>query len=70
MIFVLAVYLIFQNSFIIAQRKQVAIAEEKTFMLMENYNILMNNYNNNQIFYHDLKNQYVVIREYLHSKEY
>lgn len=69
-IFIMSLYLAIQQAFISAQKKYMEVVEEKSSMLLENYNILANNYKNNQIFYHDLNNQYLIIQTYLHDKEY
>ena len=39
-------------------------------MLAENYELLISSYRKNQVFYHDLKNQYLIISNYLKDKEY
>ena len=69
-IFIMSLYLAIQQAFILTQKKYMETVEEKNSMLLENYTILANNYKNNQIFYHDLNNQYLIIQTYLRDKEY
>lgn len=69
-IIILGVYSIIQHMAVSLQKKQAEFAEEKNLMLMENYKILANHYQDNQRFYHDIKNQYLILKQYLESKEY
>lgn len=52
------------------QKKEAEFTEEKNFMLMENYKILADTYLDNQRFYHDIKNQYLILKQYLENNEY
>ena len=69
-IIILGVYSIIQHMAVSLQKKQAEFAEEKNLMLMENYKILVDHYQDNQRFYHDIKNQYLILKQYLESKEY
>ena len=69
-IIILGVYSIIQHMIVSLQKKQAEFAEEKNLMLMENYKILADNYQDNQKFYHDIKNQYLILKQYLETTEY
>lgn len=69
-IILLGIYSIIQHMTASLQKKEAEFAEEKNFMLMENYKILADTYLDNQRFYHDIKNQYLILKQYLENKEY
>lgn len=69
-ILMMSLYVAVQQAFILTQKKYMETVEEKNSILLENYTILENNYKNNQIFYHDLNNQYLIIQAYLQNKDY
>ena len=46
------------------------IEKERFQMLSDNYYMFMKNYQEHQIFYHDLKNQYLIIKNHLENNEY
>lgn len=52
------------------EKSQLDLAVEHSNMQLAAYNQLIQDYQDKQIFYHDLKNQYLVIRNYIHNKEY
>ena len=54
----------------VRDREELKIAEKRNIQIAETYERVIQNYQNNRIFYHDLKNQYVIIRDYLKNKEY
>lgn len=69
-IIILGIYSIIQHMTASIQKKEAEFTEEKNFMLMENYKILADTYLDNQRFYHDIKNQYLILKQYLENNEY
>lgn len=66
----LGLYTIFQYVSVIQEKNQMELIKERNLMAAENYERVIQNYRSNQVFYHDLKNQYLVIGSYLKNKEY
>ncbi len=64
------IYSAAQHSIAIEQKENNSIEKKKNKLLAEDYKSLMSNYNHKRIFYHDLKNQYLVIKSYLEQEEY
>jgi len=52
------------------EKNELNMAIERNAMQLATYDKLIQTYQENQIFYHDLKNQYLVIENYLKNKEY
>lgn len=52
------------------EKSQLDLAVEHSNMQLAAYNQLIQDYQDKQIFYHDLKNQHLIIRNYIHNKEY
>ena len=52
------------------EKNQLDLALEHSNMQLVIYNQLIKNYQDKQIFYHDLKNQRLVIKNFIHNKEY
>lgn len=69
-LFMLGLYTIFQYLAVIQEKNQMELIKQRNLLAAENYERVIQNYRNNQIFYHDLKNQYLVIGSYLKNKEY
>lgn len=69
-IIVIAVYAAIQYLRYEKEKSQLDLALERSNMQLAVYNQLIKDYQNKQIFYHDLKNQYLVIRNFIRSKEY
>ncbi len=70
MLTLLGIYTVFQYFSMVRDREELKIAEKRNIQIAETYERVIQNYQNNRIFYHDLKNQYVIIRDYLKNKEY
>ena len=66
----LGVYIVVQRIIAKNQEEKIEIEREKNRMLAENYKLFVINYRSNQIFFHDLKNQHMMILEYLESGKY
>ena len=64
------VYYKVQSVIVGSEKERAEFEIEKARMLAENYELLISSYRKNQVFYHDLKNQYLIIRNYLKDKEY
>lgn len=67
---IVGMYSAVQRSIATMERREGQLEKEKNKMLTEDYKLLSNSYNYNRTFYHDLKNQYLVIKSYLRQKEY
>ena len=67
---ILGIYSAVHRSIAADEKKGSQIEKERNRMLTEDYKSLSNSYNYNRTFYHDLKNQYLVIKSYLKQKEY
>lgn len=70
LVFVLAIYAVMQYIFYVEEKKRLKLALERNQMQIENYNRVIRSYQVNQTFLHDLKNQYLVLENYLKSKRY
>lgn len=66
----LGLYTISQYLSAIQEKNQMELIKEHNLLAVENYERIIQNYRSNQVFYHDLKNQYLVIGSYLKNKEY
>lgn len=66
----LGLYTVFQYVSVIQEKNQMELIKERNLLAAENYERVIQNYRSNQVFYHDLKNQYLVIGSYLKNKEY
>lgn len=66
----LGIYSVVQYINYLREKSEVDLAMERNRMQLETYDKLIQAYRENQIFYHDLKNQYLVIENYLKNKEY
>lgn len=64
---ILLVYTIGQHTFFAQEQNKMVTAMEN---ITKRYDAMMNTYRKNRLFYHDLKNQYLVIENYLKSEEY
>ena len=69
-IIVIAVYAAIQYLRYEREKSQLDLALKHSNMQLAVYNQLIKDYQDKQIFYHDLKNQYLVIRNFMHNKEY
>lgn len=67
---VLAMYSFMQYVSYTNEKARIAIAEEGNQQMKENYETLVQCTQDNQIFYHDLKNHYLIIDNYLNRGEY
>lgn len=66
----LSIYSAVQYIDYLHEKNQLNMAIERYTMQLETYDKLIQTYQENQIFYHDLKNQYLVIENYLKNQEY
>lgn len=66
----LGVYVILQHFIAQAQKDHMALEMELVRMKTENYERFMKDYRRNQVFYHDLKNHYLILKAYLSNGEY
>lgn len=69
-IIAIALYAVIQYLRYEREKSQLDLAVEHSNMQLSVYNQLIKDYQDKQIFYHDLKNQYLIIRNYIHNKEY
>lgn len=67
---ILAVYSFMQYISYSNEKFRIEVAEEGNQQIKENYETLIQFSRDNQIFYHDLKNHYVVIDSYLNRGKY
>lgn len=71
LLFVMAVlYLNIQIMSCIQNNNQIAMAMERNALLANYYKKEIQQYRNEQIFYHDLKNQFLVIKNYIRNKNF
>jgi len=68
--FILAVYTIAQYLRYIEERQHMNLALEQKRIQLESYNELVRTYQARQVFFRDLKNQYVVLGNYLKDKKH
>ena len=68
--FILAVYTIAQYLRYMEEKENMNLALERNRIQLESYNELIQTYQKRQVFFHDLKNQYVVLGNYLKDKNY
>lgn len=66
----LGLYSVIQYVSFVQEKTQMKLAEERNAFISEHYESIIKNYRDKQIFYHDLKNQYVIIGNYMKHKEY
>lgn len=73
----LILFLLFLGSFSLVQyvrnirrENELKLMEERNRLIAENSRIMIQNYRDNQMFYHDLKNQHLVIKNYLKNGQY
>lgn len=69
-VLVLGAYAVLQHFITRAQKERMALEMELGRMKRENYERFMEDYRRNQIFYHDLKNHYLVLKAHLANREY
>lgn len=69
-IIVIAIYAAIQYLRYEREKSQLDFALERNHMQLSVYNQLIKDYQDKQIFYHDLKNQYLVIKNLIQNKEY
>lgn len=67
---ILAIYSVVQYMNYIQEKNRLSLTIERNNIQLDAYNQLIQNYQEKQIFYHDLKNQYLVMENYLKDKEY
>ncbi len=65
-----AIYSIVQYQSNLNNKLQMKIINEQNVLFGKNHTRIMQEYQKNQIFYHDLKNQYLVLHSLLENKEY
>jgi len=70
LVFVLAIYAVMQYIFYVEDKKRLKLALERNQIQIENYERVIQAYQVNQTFLHDLKNQYLVLENYLKEKRY
>lgn len=71
LLFVMAVlYLTIQIMAYIQSNNRMVMAMERNTWLANNYKKEIQQYQNEQIFYHDLKNQFLIIENYMRSKNF
>lgn len=64
------IYLSLQIMSYIQRHDRMAMAMERNVILANNYKKAIKQYKNEQFFYHDLKNQFLVIENYMRNKNY
>lgn len=67
---ILGIYSTVQRSIVADGKREIQIENGRNRMLIENYKSLLDSYNYNRAFYHDLKSQYLIIKNYLKQNEY
>lgn len=67
---ILGVYLFLQYVFWLKEKSRMEMAEEASRQMRENYETLIQHFQDKQIFFHDLKNHYLVLGNYLKRNEY
>lgn len=70
LLILVAAYSKVQNMAAKTEKQYAEFEIERARMISENYEILIGTYRKNQMFCHDLKNQYLIIRNYLKNREY
>lgn len=68
--FVLAIYAVMQYIFYVEDKKRLKMALERNQIHIETYNRVIQSYQANQTFLHDLKNQYLILENYLKENRY
>ena len=66
----LTVYTMNQYTVFLQEKYQLMLAKEKNSLTAEKYETVLAEYRKNQIFYHDIRNQYLVLENYLNNAEY
>lgn len=64
------IYLAIQVMIYVKNNDRMVMALERNDLLADNYKKTIENYKKDQIFYHDLKNQFVVIKNYLKNEDF
>ena len=67
---ILGAYSVWQYSFLTQEKSKMEMVEAGNRQICENYEQLIRTSRENQIFFHDLKNHYVIVRNYLKHNEY
>lgn len=67
---IMGIYLILQYSKIKKQELQMELTQERNLVMMRGYEDMMQNYRNNAIYYHDLKNHMLTLERFLINGEY
>lgn len=70
LVFMLAIYAVMQYIFYVEDKKRLSLALERNQIQIETYNRVIQSYQANQTFLHDLKNQYLILENYLKEKQY
>ena len=70
LIVVMSIYLLLQYSKMKKQKLQMELAQERNLVMMRGYEDMMQNYRNNAIYYHDLKNHMLTLERFLINGEY
>lgn len=68
--FVLAIYAVMQYVSYAEEKHRLKIALERNLIQLETYNRVIRAYQANQTFLHDLKNQYLILENYLKDNKY
>lgn len=66
----MGIYLMLQYSKMKKQKLQMELAQERNLVMMQGYEDMMQNYRNNAIYYHDLKNHMLTLERFLINEEY
>lgn len=66
----MGLYSVFQYLRYTQEKNQMRLVMERTQMQLDIYGKMIQDYLDKQIFYHDLKNHYIVIENYLEREEY
>lgn len=69
-IFLMAIYSGVNYLNFLREKDQMRLAGTQNQLLAEYYETVIENYRANQIFYHDLKSQYILLKNYLDNKDY
>lgn len=67
---IMGIYLILQYSKMKKQELQMELTQERNLVMMRGYEDMMQNYRNNAIYYHDLKNHMLTLERFLINGEY
>lgn len=65
-----SLYVVLQHQTIEAERRERLLEKKINYMVEENQKAYVENEEINRIFYHDLKNQFVLLHEYLNNNQY